>query len=287
MSDNKPAEAPGTTLTKSPKGSRGKSPSPRRHFSKTQQYVIMSYGLILFTMVGGEPKFLVYQRRDNYEYIDILRGNWHSEERFRELFSALSKEEKQRLREYTFQELWDDLWIDHNSHIYSDGYQRALKKYQTIKAKIPEIMEEGSISFNIEPPWGFPKGKKQDQNQETDLECAIREFAEETRLPTSDIHIWKGKPYSENYKGNNNKPYATYYFLAEVRNEMEVVKMTTPQCIRKEAVSEEAADARWMTFPEACLKLAPRRQAILKKIMHLIETKYIELSPLATPTSET
>lgn len=256
---------------------------PRSKTSRNQ-YVIVSYGIILFTMANstfGEPKFLIYQRRDNYEYIDILRGNWNSESRFRELFSALSKEEKQRIREYTFQELWDDLWINHSSHIHSDGFERAQKKYLTIKSRIPEIMDEERIIFNSEPPWGFPKGKKMEQRQETDLECALREFSEETRLPVDEISIWETKPYSEIYKGNNNKSYATHYFLAEAPGEMKITKMQTPQCIRPDAVSEEAADARWMTCSEACLKLVPRRQVILKKIVHLIKTRYNELSPLA------
>jgi len=227
----------------------------------------------------GEPKFLIYQRRDNYEYIDILRGNWHTETRLKELMSALSNEERCRIREYTFRELWDDLWINHTSHIHADGFEKAQRKYDTIKSKIPTLMDSDGMYFNVEPPWGFPKGKKLNQDKETDLDCALREFSEETRLPSEQLSVWNVRPYMEAYKGNNNKPYSTYYFLAEVPNEMEVTKIDTPQCIRSEAVSEEAADARWMTCSEACLKLAPRRQAILKKITHLIRTKYSEYSP--------
>ena len=261
---------------------------PRRS-PRNNQFIIVSYGIILFTMAGnpaGEPKYLIYQRRDNYEYIDILRGTWHSEERFKELFSALSKDEKQRIREYTFSELWDDLWINHESHIHSDGFEKARKKYESIKAKIPQIMEASVDTFNCEPPWGFPKGKKQYQKHETDLECALREFSEETRLPSDELTVWRVKPYSEVYRGNNHKPYSTYYFLAEVPDEMEVTKIFTPQCIRPDASSEEAADARWVTCSEACLKLAPRRQVILKKIDHLIKTKYAEMSPLAVKPVE-
>lgn len=252
---------------------------PRPKFSKSQ-YVIVSYGIILFTMVGDNPKFLVYQRRDNYEYIDILRGNWHSEDRFKELFSALSLEEKQRILEYTFQELWDDLWIDHSSHIYTEGFERAQKKYNTIRSKIPSMMTD-EPDFDRSPPWGFPKGKKAEHTNETELQCALREFSEETRLSTDELKVWNTRPHSENYKGNNNKQYATHYFLAEAPRELAVSMIDTPQCIRKKAVSEEAADARWMTYSEACLRLAPRRQIILKKILHLINTKYAEMSPLS------
>jgi ADP-ribose pyrophosphatase YjhB (NUDIX family) len=280
-----PSQIP-STGGKPPPPSTDKVPQRRSPKPKCSKYVIASYGIILFAMVAGEPKFLVYQRRDNYEYIDILRGNWYSEGRFKELASVLSRDEKQRLREYTFKELWDDLWINHSSYIHNDGYDKAIKKYQTIRSKIPEIMDDVSVSFNSDPPWGFPKGKKLDQKHETDLECALREFSEETRLPVDELTIWDVRPFSEVYRGNNDKYYSTYYFLAEVPSELEITKISTPQCIRQEAISEEAADARWLGCSEACLKLAPRRQTMLKKIVHLIKTKYNELSPLAPNTEE-
>lgn len=247
-------------------------------------HTIVSYGIILFTISKDPektPKFLVYQRRDNYEYIDILRGNWHNEARFRELFSVLSEEEKERIQMYTFEELWDDLWINHTSRIHTDGYEKAKKKYASIKPKIPGIINNKNITFkNAEPPWGFPKGKKIIHTKESDVECALREFGEEMRLPTDELYMWEVKPFYELYKGNNNKSYSTHYFLAEVSEELATDVMDTPQCIRQTSLSEEAEQAKWMTYQEACLKLNPRRQMLLKKVSHLIETKYEVLSPL-------
>ena len=264
---------------------------PRKERSRpTPSQPITSYGLILFCIPpgGGAPKFLIYQRRDNYEYIDILRGNWNNEKRLRELFAALSPTERQRIREYTFEELWDDLWVSRENAIHRDGFEKARKRYEMIKDKIPDFLEEVGPEFTgacSEPPWGFPKGKKNGDEDEKD--CALREFEEETGLPVDNVVIWETNYYAEHYKGNNGKPYCTYYYIAETPTLFPVKRVATPGCIRPDAVSDEAEDARWMTYEEACMKLGARRQGLLKKVLHLIGTSYDQYSLLAgTEVSE-
>jgi ADP-ribose pyrophosphatase YjhB (NUDIX family) len=263
------------------------------HSKKAEKYrpstshPITSYGLILFYLDRSDPlvpipKFLIYQRRDNYEYIDILRGNWNNEKRLKELFLALSPAEKKRIREYTFEELWDDLWVTKENAIHHDGFEKAKKRYELIKDKIHEYLDQGGLEFvNSEPPWGFPKGKKNDADRETDKECALREFGEETGLPTDEIVIWETNHYAEFYKGNNGKPYCTYYYVAESIKPFPVKRVSNPGCIRQDSVSDEAEDARWVTFEEACLKLSARKQMLLKKVLHLIETSYDKYSLLS------
>ena len=259
---------------------------------KKKEHPIVSYGIICFVLVTNSlgtktPKYLIYQRRDNYEYIDILRGNWSNEDRFRVLASSLSRDEKERLMSYTFKELWDDLWIIHNSKIHTDGYERALRKYESIRPKLHGILNDIAShpmsDLSSDPPWGFPKGKKLEghrtQERESDIECALREFTEETRLSTQDMICWNIHPFSETYRGNNNKVYSTYYYLAESKQVLDIEKLDTPHCIRQTALSEESETAEWKTFAEACLKLNPRRQTILKKVHHLIETRYSDFSP--------
>jgi 8-oxo-dGTP pyrophosphatase MutT (NUDIX family) len=268
---------------------------------------ILSYGIILFTITqsdqdeGNEffqsisdlpvrvvPKYLIYQRRDNYEYIDILRGNWSTEDRFRELSKALSVDERERLLSYTFRELWDDLWIVHGSRIHTEGYERAKKRYEQIKPVLHSILSDTNRQGS-DPPWGFPKGKKlnpkeyskEEATEEEDTECALREFSEETRMPVDEILLWDTLPFVETYRGNNDRMYSTHYYLAEAPCILDVNKIETPGCIRTIALSEESADAMWVTFEEACTKINPRRQNILKKINMIIEQKYYSLSPFA------
>lgn len=244
---------------------------------------ITSYGLIVFCKVEGVIKFLIYQRRDNYEYMDILRGNWNTEKRLKELFQALSMDERNRMRLYTFDELWDDLWVSRWTNGYKEGYTKARQKYESMRPKLAEYLEIGPIFENVEPPWGFPKGKKNTSSGESNKECALREFGEETKLLTDQIVIWDSSHFIENYKGNNGKPYCTYYFIAESQTELEISRTPTPECIRQDTLSDEAEDAKWVTAEEASVKLCARRQTLLKKALHFIESNYENYSLFSQP----
>jgi 8-oxo-dGTP pyrophosphatase MutT (NUDIX family) len=70
-----------------------------------------------------------------------------------------------------------------------------------------------------EPEWGIPKGRR--DNKETDLQCAIREFQEETQIGGSSnntLTIYKNiLPLEEVYTGNNGIQYRHVYFIGEIK----------------------------------------------------------------------
>ena len=242
--------------------------------------VIASYGLILFfRSEGGEPKFLIYQRRDTYDYIDLLRGLWSNEYRLREMCCSLTPEEKDRIRRYNFRELWDDLWIVHGSHIHTEGYERAYRKFETSRSTIlASINLEVSVSPPY-PPWGFPKGKR--NSHEKEFDCAVREFIEETNLDLHDMAVIPGKTFQESHRGSNGKYYSTQYFLAEVPSELPIQKFRTPEgCIRKWAVSPESADLRWVSADDCFDLLDLRKADILRKADEFVRS----LPPFSTST---
>lgn len=258
--------------------------SKRKKYSKRRRPFniiepITSYGILLFSFQkDNTPVFLLYQRRDNFEYMDFMRGCWSSERQLFTLFSLMSHEERQRIREYTFQELWDDLWVEHNCRIYRDGFAKAKKKYDSIHSRIPQILDT-TTSCTREPPWGWPKGKKNGYH-EAPLACALREFKEETRLDARSINVISRAPYTENFKGSNGKEYITHYYLCEMLYPQEVLRMKTPQCIRETTISEEASEVQWFTYEEACAHLNPRRQAILRSTLGIIEERKRKNNPI-------
>jgi len=248
------------------------SPYRRRRFKKNRALdPITSYGIILYTSDTPEPKFLLYRRRDTFEYIDFLRGGWYSEEQLPQLFSMMTVEERTRIRQYTLPELWDDLWVEHDCKIYRDGYSRAKRKYDSVRDKIPDLID-GAVSRVSQPPMGWPKGKK-NNIRETPIDCALREFHEETHLLIDRSNLRSDRPYIENFRGGNGKSYRTYYYLASVPREVVPPKMLTPHCIRPDTISEEAADLHWLTFSEACANLNYRRQALLSNIVRDIRLR--------------
>lgn len=227
--------------------------------------------------------FLLQQRRDSYEYMDFLRGIWKNEEEVKKQLTLMSKEERDRLvdsREQ-FDKLWNDLWVLDNTKTHSKQYKHAKYKFNLVKDKIPFLIDQIQVLITVEPPWGFPKGRKNFYNSklETNIECAFREFCEETMMSSESIKIWNIKPYNETFKASNNKIYCTYYYLSEVPYIIPIKKINTPLGIRKTTISDEVGDLKWMTFAEACEKLEPRKQNILKNVYHLIKTKYNVYSP--------
>lgn len=77
-----------------------------------------------------------------------------------------------------------------------------------------EMTSENADIYDM-PEWEVPKGKR--QNKETDLQCAIREFCEETGLEQENIRIFKNVvPLEEVYTGINGIEYKHIYFIGEI-----------------------------------------------------------------------
>jgi len=232
---------------------------------------IVSYGIIAFTMREKQPYFLLYQRRDSYEYMDFLRGIWNTDHDVKNLFSLMSMEERQRIRDYTFKELWDDLWVTHTIPIYKD-FTRCEKKYQSIKERIPKLLNTTSTNI-IEPPWGFPKGRK--NSNEKHLDAAVREFTEETNISIPDYKLFDIQPVIERFVGSNGKYYNTVYFIIELENDICVIpeRKYTPHCIRQYTLTDEANMIEWSSYEDACLKLDHIKQEMLTDIYQQIKLK--------------
>ena len=234
---------------------------------------IPSFGLILFFLdkETNTIEFLMQQRRDTFEYVEFVQGVWSSEERLKVLFVSMSEEERERILNYSFQELWDDLWIDKTTRMYRDGYNRALKKYDSVSHNVKNMILDTVTSVQS-PPWGFPKGRKSDLT-EKDQDCAIRETEEETRMPRSDYDVLPYK-FSEKFQGSNGSSYSTVYFLCKVANKIIPENIDTPLCIRKTSLSEEVADIKWVPYEEAHIYLNSRRLLILHEAFETIKKHY-------------
>ena len=69
-----------------------------------------------------------------------------------------------------------------------------------------------------ETEWEFPKGRR--NQKEKDLECALREFEEETGISKQHICIVENiLPFEETFIGTNYKSYKHKYFLAFIKEQ--------------------------------------------------------------------
>ncbi len=64
--------------------------------------------------------------------------------------------------------------------------------------------------------WGFPKGRR--NIKERDLECACREFEEESGFTSDDYQILDLKPVYEVYTGSDGQAYRHIYYVAQSNN---------------------------------------------------------------------
>lgn len=174
-------------------------------------------------------KFLLIQRRHSIGFMDFIRGKYKIDnvDQINSLFQYMHESEIELLKIKTFEELWKEIWNNDNNRIdnLKKDYTIALEKFNKLKNGINGIDVELNLNFyieNIKPlysflEWGFPKGRK-DKN-ETPLECALREFSEETNINLDSINVINElEPIEENLIGTNGVKYRHIYYVAEIKN---------------------------------------------------------------------
>lgn len=232
---------------------------------------ITSYGVILYYI--DEYKnlwYLLAQRRDTIEYADYIRGRY-SFANLETYFGLMTQEERQRLARYHFDDLWDDLWVDHSNKYYKESYAKAKAKFYA-NVDLMKSLLENTQSDVTEPAWGFPKGKM--NYGESEVECAFREFKEETGLDINYLNLINMSPSQETFKGTNDKMYSTIYYIAQATEKTDIKKVYIPNSIREYTVSDEISNLRWCRVNEAMSLLVPHRQELILKTEEKI-LKYI------------
>lgn len=193
------------------------------HTFKDCKYPITSYGILGFKKFNGkEIKYLLVQRKDTMGYIDFVRGKYDSrmnkEEIFRVLIGEMTMKEKKKLLMLTFDEIWADMWMNKDSRIFKNDYETAKKKFNNINIK--DMINASLIETKWEDTeFSIPKGRR--NNSERVLDCAIREFSEETGYKKENIKIINNyKPVEEVFFGSNGVAYKHIYYIAEINTEV-------------------------------------------------------------------
>lgn len=260
------------------------------HVYRTCNHPTISYGFICFKMVVIDnkyvPMYLMVQRKDSLSYVEFMRGKYDLENRtyIMRLFSHMTEDERIRIKNNDFNNLWKDMWCKTEEDIcrnYNREYTEAAEKFNFLR-KGYYIRSNGIVTYiNInyfldntvceynETEWGFPKGRR--NVNEHDINCAIREFKEETGFSIKSIHICTDmKPLEEIFSGTNKKRYKHVYYIARFNGEEDESKFyeSLPSC-------REIKDVKWFTYDEAqdhIRDLNIERKELLKRL-HQIITK--------------
>jgi len=218
-----------------------------------------------------KTKFLMIQRKDTMGFTDFVRGKY-PEEHSKTLpifLNEMTIKEKNNLLTKSFDEIWGDLWVNHDSKCFKNEYELAYKKFQ--KLNIKELIDNSPSSFYY-AELGFPKGRR--NMKETNIACAEREFYEETGYDKSCYDFIKNYPtIHEEFRGTNGIKYRHIYYLVKMKEDVPPPKIDYKNKIQ----TGEVQNIGWLTYEECISVIRPydvAKKNVLKKVYgDLLEMK--------------
>jgi ADP-ribose pyrophosphatase YjhB (NUDIX family) len=232
---------------------------------------ITSIGIIPFTInkQTREIKYLMIQRKHSVGFVDFVRGKYvlHNKLQIVSLLSVMTEAEHFRLVTEDFGSLWGEMWGGNEDTVAREKLEHLRQgvmtnyNFYTLVDCIKEVTAHWQHN-----DWGFPKGRK--NFNETDLNCATREFSEETGIDLTLLSIVTNiVPYEEIFTGSNFKSYKHKYYLGYIENGETAVNLAGFQ-------KEEVGNMAWKTLPVALQSIRDyhvERKDILKNIETVIK----------------
>ena len=171
-------------------------------------------------------KVVLVQRRNTIGLIEFIRGKYdvNKPDYIIKLFNMMTFDEKRMFREYDSFDMLRTIIGLKREFNYRGEYNDAKTKYNTLRDdprgnQINALLDKSYTKWDS-PEWGAPKGRR--SNKEYDIDCAIREFVEETGIKYKNINVYRNiKPLEEVYKGINGVVYKHTYFIADIKDNNE------------------------------------------------------------------
>jgi len=228
------------------------------HVFRTCKDPIISCGILLIRgaydplKLPVDPRtvgILMVKRKDSMAYMEFIRGKYDmgNPEYTNRLVGNMTIPEQKLIVEQEFDTLWTKLW-GQGRDTHSAEYEISKSKYyQLDRAKIVSDFP----SKYTDPEWGFPKGRR--MRGETDVQCAEREFFEETNIHPDSYTLHDKLSFTETFKGTNNIMYRHIYFVAMLKDSKLInlgQKLTFMQ-------SKEVSEVGWKTLTECRGSIRP------------------------------
>ena len=201
------------------------------HLYKYCQYPITSYGMIIYHITPeNDIKFLLIQRNVSPEYRNLihnLRNQFdQTVDKITQMLDHLTQLEIRYLSQYSYQDLFyqltqfystkrtdkykKNLVANRNTKLINGGYNRAGDFID-----LRQILRR-PVERHLEPDWGFPKGRRDKRQYESDLDCAKREAFEETEIGPRHYQLESEQSsFMEVFVGTNGIRYQHTYYLAQ------------------------------------------------------------------------
>lgn len=240
------------------------------HLFRACKDPVLSCGLILvdshqLPVTPSTARLLMIRRKDSMSFAEFMRGKYDptNTEYVGRLIGNMTIAEQQMVAVTPFEEIWRSLWGD--DHMNGDFGPSQAKFAQldrpTLVANNPSVYEE--------PEWGFPKGRR--IRGESDVDCAIREFGEETNIPRDAYIVLKNIRLEETFEGLNGIVYRHTYFVALLQHpeQLNLTQRFTPMQRR------EISGIAWKSFDECTDLVRPhhvQREAMIQNLRSVVNT---------------
>lgn len=227
------------------------------HAFHSCKHPITSYGVISYRFVNNDLEYLMIRRKDTLGFVDLMRGKYslYNKLYLMNIIDEMTLNEKNRLLNHSFDELWNELWGNNISYHYKTEEITSRDKLDLLKSGITNSREKYSLESLIqesktrwvEPEWGYAKGRR--NYKESDITCALREFEEETGYSKTDLNVIQNlTPIEEIFTGSNNKSYKHCYYLANMCNKTKPLRHFE---------TSEVSNVEWKKFDDAVALIRP------------------------------
>jgi len=207
------------------------------------------------------------KRKDSMAYMEFIRGKYDMGDPayYERLVGNMTIPEQNSIVSEEFDTLWTRLW-GQGRDTHSAEYEISKSKYYQLDRA--DIIQRNRSKYS-DPEWGFPKGRR--ARGESDSECAVREFFEETNICPEAYTLHPNLKFVETFRGTNNVLYRHIYFVALLRDSKIVnlkQKLTFMQ-------SKEVSEVDWKSMSECRSVIRPHyteRIALMSDVERLIAT---------------
>lgn len=253
------------------------------HTSKNCNFPITSFGIITYKIINDDLYYLMVQRKDSLCYTEFIRGKYDIKNirYISKMLRYMTKFEQDKLLNNDFDYLWNSMWVNNSNNMRKE-YNNSSNKFKTLKGgyKIKSNNEVKNITLDIlinensltETEWEFPKGRR--KVNEKDINCALREFEEESGIHKNLLIVEDtSKQYEEIFIGSNNLRYRNIFYLASyTKNNIhdEFYNANNNDQIK------EIKDVKWFPYSAICEKIHTKVEKLeLFKRIHsqILKTK--------------
>lgn len=238
-------------------------------------------------VVNGGVLYQLCQKRNSIPFIEFLKNNIDKKD-LPSYINLMTVHERKICVSYynsrSFRKLWTDTFDGIFANVEKDkfpisntnvppsiskadrvdrllGTERAF--YDNIREHMQLFKLPGGGELSLQ--WEFPKGRK-NWSTEADIECALREFTEETGIDRKFITLINHPPFSTTYIGMNGHIYNSTYFIAESQEVPKIPVWYSSIGSQRYKISNEISRIGYFSYEECMKILDNTRKDLLKEI---------------------